>query len=201
MAGQRTLGLNAIRSNPYVVAHSITGTVDQGMTGEGLFTTFRELKPGTVDAVFDGWAPLRWCLFAEPGNVYRKTPVRLEAVLANEDVLAPGEYPVRLQVIGPKQTRVLDRTITVQVPERTGSREPPFALPVFARRRGDRRAIGQVPLRGDVRKGSGGRRRRGCVLRGRSAGNAEGRRQDRDVGTGRRTGQEACGTRHRCLAI
>ncbi|NQT38044.1 MAG: glycoside hydrolase family 2 [Planctomycetes bacterium] len=131
MAGQRTLGLLAIRSNPQVVAHSITGTVDQGMTGEGLFTTFRELKPGTVDAVFDGWAPLRWCLFAEPGNVYRNTSVRLEAVLANEDVLAPGEYPVRLQVIGPKSTRVLDRAITVTIPEQKGSREPPFALPVF----------------------------------------------------------------------
>ena len=131
MAGQRTLGLNAIRANPNVVAHSITGTVDQGMTGEGLFTTFRELKPGTVDAIFDGWAPLRWCLFAEPCNVYQKTPVRLEAVLSNEDVLAPGEYPVRLQVIGPQQTRILERTITVQVPEQTGSDEPPFALPVF----------------------------------------------------------------------
>ncbi|MBN2475736.1 MAG: hypothetical protein JXB62_14085 [Pirellulales bacterium] len=131
MAGQRTLGLNAIRSNPNVVAHSITGTVDQGMTGEGLSTTFRELKPGTVDAVFDGWAPLRWCVFAEPGNVYRKTPVRLEAVLVNEDVLAPGEYTVDLQVIGPKRARVFERTITVEVPRQEGSREPPFALPVF----------------------------------------------------------------------
>jgi hypothetical protein len=36
-----------------------------------------------------GWAPLRWCLFAEPVHVYRESKVRLEAVLANEDVLPP----------------------------------------------------------------------------------------------------------------
>jgi hypothetical protein len=101
MAGQRLLGLNAIRSNPKVVGHSLTGTVDQGMTAEGLFTTFRELKPGTVDAVFDGLAPLRWCLFVEPVHFYRGTRARLEAVLADEDTLAPGDYPIRLEVFGP----------------------------------------------------------------------------------------------------
>ncbi|MCX5759585.1 MAG: glycoside hydrolase family 2, partial [Candidatus Hydrogenedentes bacterium] len=51
MAGQRLLGLNAIRANPNMAGHSLTGTVDQGMSGEGLFTTFRELKPGTTDAL------------------------------------------------------------------------------------------------------------------------------------------------------
>jgi hypothetical protein len=54
-AGQRLLGLNAIRSNPGPVGYSLTGTVDQGMTGEGCWTTFRELKSGTSDALFDGW--------------------------------------------------------------------------------------------------------------------------------------------------
>jgi len=132
MAGQRLLGLNAIRSNPAVVGYSLTGTLDQGMTAEGLWTTFRELKPGTADAVFDGFAPLRWCLFAEPVNVYRKTPVRLEAVLANEDVLAPGDYPVKLEVIGPELNRAFEKTITVTIPAPTADREPPMVLPVFA---------------------------------------------------------------------
>ncbi|MCY2988954.1 MAG: glycoside hydrolase family 2 [Planctomycetota bacterium] len=130
MGGQRLLGLNAIRSNPQVIGHSLTGTVDQGMTAEGLWTTFRELKPGTMDAVFDGWAPLRWCLFAEPVHVYRKSPVRLEAVLANEDALPPGEYPVRLQVVGPNVTRVFERTLTVSIPARTrGARLPDGTSP------------------------------------------------------------------------
>ncbi len=134
MAGQRLLGLNAIRSNPSVVGYSLTGTLDQGMTAEGLWTTFRELKPGTADAMFDGFAPLRWCLFVEPVNIYRNTPVHLEAVLANEDVLAAGEYPVLLQVVGQQQNRIYEKSITVTVPgSATGTNpEPPFAIPVFS---------------------------------------------------------------------
>jgi len=132
MAGQRLLGLNAIRANPHCVGYSLTGTVDQGMTGEGLTTTFRELKPGTVDALFDGLAPLRWCLFAEPVHVYRGARVRVEAVLANEDVLRPGDYPARFQVVAPDMTRVLDHRLTVTVPEPQDGREPPTVLPVLA---------------------------------------------------------------------
>jgi hypothetical protein len=132
MARQRLLGINAIRSNPNAVGYSLTGTVDQGMTGEGLFTTFRELKPGTVDAVFDGWAPLRWCLFVEPVNVYRGARVRLEGVLANEDALAAGQYPVKFQVFGPGQQLVWLRQTNVVIAERGAKPEPPFALGVLA---------------------------------------------------------------------
>jgi hypothetical protein len=99
------------------------------MSGEGLWTTFREMKPGTFDAVFDGFAPLRWCLFAEPLNAYRGSKIRLEAVLANEDALRPGEHPARLIVVGPGPTRLLDRRITVTIPE---GKELPFAIPAFA---------------------------------------------------------------------
>lgn len=132
MAGQRLLGLNAIRANPNVIGHSMTGTVDQGMTGEGLWTTFRELKPGTTDAVFEGFAPLRLCLFAEPVHIYRKQPVHLEAVLANEDALPKGEYPLRLEVVGPQTTRVFCRRLNVEIPDPQGSSEPPMVLPVMA---------------------------------------------------------------------
>jgi hypothetical protein len=116
MAGQRTLGLNAIRANPDIVGYSLTGMNDHVSCGEGLTTTFRELKPGTVDALFEGLAPLRLCLFAEPANVYRGTRVRCEAVLANEDALTPGDYPVRLQIVGPNLQRIVDRVVTVTVP-------------------------------------------------------------------------------------
>jgi len=132
MAGQRLLGLNAIRSNPNVVGHNLTGTLDQGMTAEGLWTTFRELKPGTTDAVFDAFAPLRWCLFVEPAHAYRKAPCRLEAVLANEDALRPGKYPARLEVVGPGTTRVFGRAITVTIPDTKGKRELPMVMPIFA---------------------------------------------------------------------
>jgi hypothetical protein len=129
---QRLLGLNAIRANPNVVAHCMTSAVDVVNGGEGLLTTFRDLKPGTVDCVFDGWYPLRWCLFVEPANVYRKTPVKLEAVLVNEDMLKPGEYPARLQVVGPDAKCVFDRTIRVAIPDLRDKPEPPMAIPVFA---------------------------------------------------------------------
>jgi hypothetical protein len=132
MAGQRTLGLNAIRSNPNLVGHSVTGMMDHVNCGEGLFTLFRELKPGTTDAMFEALAPLRMCLFVEPTHIYRGQKVRVEAVLANEDVLPPGEYPVRLQVIGPAMSRVFERKVTVTAPDRTGNQEPPFAIPFFA---------------------------------------------------------------------
>ncbi|MBM3888308.1 MAG: glycoside hydrolase family 2 [Verrucomicrobia bacterium] len=127
MAGQRTLGLNAIRANPNLVGYSLTGMNDHVSCGEGLTTTFRELKPGTVDALFEGLAPLRLCLFAEPVNVYRGARVRCEAVLANEDALPPGEYPVRLLVVGPQNQRVFEKTVNVTV-----TKNAPFALPIFA---------------------------------------------------------------------
>ncbi|NQU10766.1 glycoside hydrolase family 2, partial [bacterium] len=132
MAGQRTLGLNAIRSNPNIISHSLTGAVDHVMCGEGLTTLFRELKPGTIDALYDAWAPLRWCLFAEPVHLARGGKIRLEAVLANEDVLTPGEYPARFQVIGPGPTRILDRTVTVTIRKRANGQEPPLAEMCFA---------------------------------------------------------------------
>jgi hypothetical protein len=135
MAAERLYGLNALRANPNLVAHSLTGTVDQGMSGEGLFTTFRELKPGTTDAMFEALAPLRLCLFTDLLHVYRGTRVRCEAVLANEDALAPGEYPVRLLVVGPQNQRVFEKTVTVPVGGENAQRqsqEPPFALPIFA---------------------------------------------------------------------
>jgi hypothetical protein len=131
MAGQRTLGLNAIRSNPKIVGYSLTGMNDHVSCGEGLTTTFRELKPGTVDALFESFAPLRWCLFAEPVNVYRGAKVRLEAVLANEDALPPGDYPALVQVIGPDNLRVFERKATVAIPARKDGAEPPLAFPVL----------------------------------------------------------------------
>jgi hypothetical protein len=127
MAGQRTLGLNAIRSNPNIVGYSLTGMNDHVSCGEGLTTTFREFKPGTVDALFEGFAPLRLCLFAEPVNVYRGARVRFEAVLANEDALAPGDYPVRLLVAGPRNRRIFEKTVNVTI-----AKESPFAVPIFA---------------------------------------------------------------------
>ena len=95
----RRLIFDAIRSNPHMAGYSLTGLLDHGMCGEGLWTYWRHWKPGVFDAVSDGWEPLRFCLFASH-NVYSDTPVTLEAVLANENVLPSGEYTANLAVIG-----------------------------------------------------------------------------------------------------
>ena len=129
----RQIGENALRANPHLVAFNSTYPIaESGFCGSGTSNTFRELKPGLLDAAWELAAPLRWCLFVEPVNVYRHARVKLEAVLANEDVLRPGKYPVRLQVVGPAARPVWEKTITVEVPDCRGHREPPFACPVFA---------------------------------------------------------------------
>lgn len=132
MANVRKIGANALRANPNLVAYNITGLVDPSTTGEGMLaSTFRELKPGVVDAMFDALSPLRWCLFVQPVQIYRGDTARLEAVLANEDVLPAGDYPVRFQVVGPNNVSLFDRTLTVSIPEPAGKPEPSFAIPVL----------------------------------------------------------------------
>ena len=131
MAALRLLGLNAIRANTAVIGHNLTGTYDQGCTGEGLTTDFRELKHGTIDAVADGLAPLRFCLFADNWQAYSGATIKFEAVLVNEDVLKPGEYKVRIQIVGPQNQRVFDEVVPVFVPGTVDSKEPSFAIPFF----------------------------------------------------------------------
>jgi hypothetical protein len=128
---QRLLGFDLIRSNPKICGYNLTGLLDHGFSGEGLWTFWREWKPGILDALQDGWAPVRWCLFAAPMHGYTGRPIRLEAVLANEDVLAPGEYPVTLRVQGPAGTAWEHKT-SVAVPEPAPGEDGPLAIPVFA---------------------------------------------------------------------
>jgi hypothetical protein len=130
-AALKTMGINAIRSNPHIVGYNMTGCNDPLEFGEGAFTAFRELKPGTVDAIFEAYYPVHWCTFAEPVSVYRGSNVLLEAVLCNEDSAPPGEYPARLQVLDPDNRRILDRTITVTIPGKENGKDPTYAIPVL----------------------------------------------------------------------
>ncbi|PYU66058.1 MAG: hypothetical protein DMG49_23000 [Acidobacteria bacterium] len=105
MARHRLLGFNLIRSNPKICGFNLTGMLDHGMTGEGIWRFWRDWKPGAFDALQDGWAPVRWCLFVEPLHTYAGRPITLEAVLANEDALRPGSYAADFRVWGPKGLR------------------------------------------------------------------------------------------------
>ena len=182
MANERKLDINAIRANPNIVGYSLTGTQDQGLSGEGLTTLFRELKPGTLDALFDAWYPLRWCLFVEPVQVYRGRKARFEAVLANEDMLAARRLS-RPHPGGRPAQRVRLRSNHHGSHSRSqGQAGAEIRHPGVFGRRGNRRTVGQVSFPGDLSKGCGGGRRRHRVLRGRSERDAKGRSGSRPLG-------------------
>jgi hypothetical protein len=143
MAGLKRMGINAIRSNPRIVGYSMTGCNDPVGHGEGFITHFRELKPGATDAIYDGYYPVRWCTFAEPVSVYRGAKVHLEVVLSNFDAIKPGQYPARVEVVGPNNERVFRKTLTVVIPEAKDGKEPPYVVPVFSE---------QVPIDGPTGK-------------------------------------------------
>jgi hypothetical protein len=130
MAHQRLLGFHLIRSNPKICGFNLTGMLDHAMTGEGVWRFWRDWKPGVFDAVCDGWAPVRWCLFAEPLHAYIGRPITLEAVLANEDVLAPGLYPAEFKVWGPSGI-AWQRQLSVSIPISTPAQDGPLAIPVL----------------------------------------------------------------------
>jgi hypothetical protein len=131
MARHRLLGFNAIRSNPKICGFNLTGLLDHGLTGEGVWRFWRDWKPGVMDAMRDGWAPVRWCLFVEPTHIYAGETVKLEAVLANEDVLRPGEYPARFRVCGSAGI-AWEKAATVRIPSVPAGEDGPLAVPVMA---------------------------------------------------------------------
>jgi hypothetical protein len=128
---QRLLGFDCIRSNPRICGYNLTGLLDHGFTGEGLWSYWREWKPGIVDALQDGWAPVRWCVFVEPMHGYAGRPLKVEVVLANEDVLVPGDYPVTIRIAGSRGT-VWEHSATASIPQPAPGEDGPLAVQVFA---------------------------------------------------------------------
>lgn len=128
---QRLLGFNLIRSNPKICGYNLTGILDHGYTGEGLWTFWREFKPGIADVLQDGFSPLRWCLFAAPMHGYTGRPVKVEVILATEDALRPGTYPVFIRILGPDGI-AWERKTEVTVSEPSAGEDGPLAIPVLA---------------------------------------------------------------------
>ena len=130
MARHRVLGFNLIRSNPKICGFNLTGMLDHAFTGEGVWRFWRDWKPGAFDAMQDGWAPVRWCLFVEPTNVYVGRPLTVEAVLANESAVRPGDYPAQFRIWGPNGL-AWQRTNTVHIPNASTEEDNPLAVPVL----------------------------------------------------------------------
>ncbi|MBQ7337544.1 MAG: hypothetical protein IJW40_03710 [Clostridia bacterium] len=99
-ARHRAYNFDMIRANPYINGYSITGLLDHSICGEGLWTMMREWKPGCVDAMQNGLAKLKWCMFFDDMHFYAGRPVRFEALIANEDQLAERDYPVCFRILG-----------------------------------------------------------------------------------------------------
>ena len=95
----RRMLFDILRSNPRISGYSLTGLLDHGMCGEGLWTYWREWKPEVFDAVIDGWSPLRFCLFTSH-NTYCGEPIEIEVVLANDGVLGSGSYRAEIAILG-----------------------------------------------------------------------------------------------------
>jgi hypothetical protein len=122
--------LNSWMANPTLVgAFSSLQIIDAWFHGCGVTNYFREMKPGMMDAYTDLASPVRLCLFVEPVHMYRGSRARLEAVLVNLDVLKPGSYPLRLEVVGPLTNHIYQKSITVEV---SAESDQPFARLVFS---------------------------------------------------------------------
>ena len=103
------------------------------MTGEGVWRFWRDWKPGAMDAMQGGWWPLRGWLFLDLTHSYSGRPFHVEAVLANEDVLKPGEYPARFRIWS-RSGIAWKRTATGRIPQMAAGEDGPLAVPVWVKK-------------------------------------------------------------------
>ena len=125
---QRNYQFSVLRSNPHTNGVSLTGLLDHSVCGEGFFTFMREYKPGMADTLQNGFAPVKWCVFMNDTHAFRGRPFTVEAVLANEDVLGVGEYPVALRIVGKDGGAVYSEDFTFKITEEDTKY---FSVPVY----------------------------------------------------------------------
>lgn len=130
MARHREFVFHAVRSNPKLCGYMLTGMLDHGFSGEGLWTFWRHFKPGIMEVLQDGWSPVRWCLFAEPSHIYSGQSMEIEAVLTNEDRLLPGNYEASFRIWGPKG-EAWKHASTFTVERAATGTDGPLAIPVM----------------------------------------------------------------------
>ncbi len=185
MAGQRREGLNAIRANPNIIGHSMTGTIDQGLSGEGLWTIFRELKPGTMDALRRRLGAVEMVLVRPAGERLSRRKGEAGSRVGQRGRVGAGRLsraaPGRRSgwCPDPGQDR---HGFHPQASGRQRGVGSAVCAAGLHRGRGRHRPRGQVPVGRRFRQGGGGHLRQDRVLRGRSGGNAEGGNGSRPLG-------------------
>ncbi len=124
---QRALIFDVVRGNPHINGYSLTSETETWGEGEGIMDGFRDYKPGMLETMQAGWAPVRWSLFVNPANGYTDEPLHVKAVLANEDRLSPGDHAVTLKITGPSG-QVWTQAASVQI---AAGADAPLAYPVY----------------------------------------------------------------------
>ncbi len=112
-AKERKNLFDIIRANNCLAGYSLTGLLDHGMCGEGLWSYWRRFKPEMFDAVSDGWSKLKFCLFP-PRCVQVGENFEFEAFIANDGVLKSGEYHASFAIANEDGVvAVFDKTFTL----------------------------------------------------------------------------------------
>lgn len=130
-ARSRRDGFDLVRANPRHVGHNMTGALDHAICGEGPITFFRRVKPENFDAIAAGWSDLRWCLFLDRGHYFADEAPQLEAVLADFEVLADGDYRATFAVTDESGVREWSKTVDFSVPQADEDGLRAVAYPVF----------------------------------------------------------------------
>ena len=124
---ERQIHFDLIRSNPKINGFSLTSW---GVSNEGTLEGDNIIKESVAHALQEGWAPLRWALFTEERVLYANTPFTLEAVLCNEDFLAPGVYSAEARIKGDGGI-VWSKKFDAVYPEDGYGDMPPLAVSVL----------------------------------------------------------------------
>jgi len=125
----RTQMFDLLRSNPNLCGISLTGLLDHSICGEGLWTLFRNFKPGIADVLQDGFASLRWNVLLSAPAVYAGQLLTVQASLATEDVLKIGmNYAVRAAILGKDGDAYMVRDYSFSVTEEYAQQ---MVVPVF----------------------------------------------------------------------
>jgi len=122
---QRNISFSAIRGNPKVIGYNLTSIEDFWGASEGVMDNFRNFKPGHLEMLRAGWAPLRWCLLVNPTTTYADQALSLRISLANEDVLPAGDQAATVTISG-LGGEVWKQAFTVHV-----QANGPLAYPLF----------------------------------------------------------------------
>ncbi|HBP37466.1 MAG TPA: hypothetical protein DD640_01765, partial [Clostridiales bacterium] len=125
-ARQRQLSFDLIRANPMVCGYSLT-SFSSGQ--EGLKLGAHEDMSGMPSTIRECLQKLRWALFCDR-CVYAEQPFEIEAVLCNEDVLAPGEYEACFKLFG-AQGIAWEKHLKILLPDNGYGGLPPLAVSVL----------------------------------------------------------------------